>query len=49
MEEPGEGGEELLKCKGSQLDPVFTDIMVQMIDEDVEYRMREQDAIQMDD
>ncbi|WP_297967742.1 HD-GYP domain-containing protein [uncultured Anaerovibrio sp.] len=33
--------EELMKVSGSQLDPRFTDIMLQMMDEDVEYRMRE--------
>ena len=33
--------EELVKAKGTQLDPKFTDIMLQMIDEDVEYRMHE--------
>ncbi|ORT99247.1 response regulator [Anaerovibrio sp. JC8] len=37
--------EELVKAKGTQLDPVFTDIMLQMIDEDVEYRMREQEVV----
>lgn len=32
---------ELAKGKGSQFDPVFTDIMLQMIDADTEYQMRE--------
>jgi len=32
---------EIEKCKGTQFDPVFADIMVQLIDEDKEYDMRE--------
>ena len=32
---------EIEKCKGSQFDPRFADIMLQMIDEDTDYRMRE--------
>ena len=32
---------ELAKGKGSQFEPVFTDIMLQMIDADTEYQMRE--------
>ncbi len=32
---------EIIRCKGSQFDPVFADIMVEMIDEDTEYLMRE--------
>lgn len=32
---------EIEKGKGTQFDPVFADIMIQMIDEDTEYRMRE--------
>lgn len=32
---------EIEKGKGSQFDPVFADIMLQMIDEDTEYKMRE--------
>jgi putative two-component system response regulator len=32
---------EIEKGKGAQFDPVFADIMLQMIDEDLEYRMRE--------
>jgi len=33
--------DELVKIRGTQLDPVFTDIMLKMIDEDVDYRMHE--------
>ena len=33
---------ELIRCKGSQFDPVFADIMLQMIEEDPDYNMREQ-------
>ncbi len=33
--------EEILKGKGTQFDPVFADIMIQLIDEDKEYDMRE--------
>lgn len=33
---------EIEKGKGTQFDPVFADIMLQMIDEDTEYKMREQ-------
>lgn len=33
---------EIEKGKGTQFDPVFADIMLQMIDEDREYKMREQ-------
>lgn len=33
--------EQIAKGKGSQFDPRFADIMLQMIDEDTEYRMRE--------
>ena len=32
---------EFLKCKGTQFDPFFADIMIQMIEEDTEYQMRE--------
>ena len=32
---------ELLRCRGSQLDPRFADIMIVMIDEDTDYAMRE--------
>ena len=32
---------EIEKGKGSQFDPVFTDIMLEMIDADADYRMRE--------
>ena len=33
--------EEIVKGKGTQFDPVFADIMLQMIDEDKDYSMRE--------
>ena len=33
--------EEILKGKGTQFDPVFADIMLQMMDEDKDYSMRE--------
>ena len=32
---------EIERCKGSQFDPRYADIMLAMIDEDAEYRMRE--------
>lgn len=32
---------EIERCKGSQFDPRFADIMLEMIDEDTSYRMRE--------
>ena len=32
---------EIARCSGSQFDPRFADIMLQMIDEDAEYTMRE--------
>ena len=32
---------EIERCKGSQFDPRFADIMLAMIDEDADYRMRE--------
>lgn len=32
---------EIEKGKGTQFDPLFADIMIQMVDEDVEYKMRE--------
>ena len=32
---------ELLRCRGSQFDPRFADIMIAMIDEDTDYAMRE--------
>ncbi len=32
---------ELERCRGSQFDPKFADIMISMIDEDKEYKMRE--------
>ena len=31
----------VIRCKGTQFDPVFADIMVHMIDADVNYDMRE--------
>ena len=33
---------EMLKGRGTQFDPVFDDIMISMIDEDIDYTMREQ-------
>ena len=33
--------EEILKGKGNQFDPTFADIIIQMIDEDTEYEMRD--------
>lgn len=33
---------EFVKCRGTQFDPRFADIMIQMIDEDRNYQMREQ-------
>jgi putative two-component system response regulator len=35
--------EQIEKGKGTQCDPKFADIMIQMIDEDKDYRMREVD------
>ena len=32
---------EILQGKGTQFDPTFADIMIQMIDEDTDYEMRE--------
>ncbi|MCR4597373.1 MAG: response regulator [Lachnospiraceae bacterium] len=32
---------EIERCRGTQFDPVFADIMLSMIDDDPEYRMRE--------
>lgn len=32
---------EIARCRGTQFDPRFADIMLQMIDEDADYRMRE--------
>ncbi len=34
---------EIIKGRGTQFDPVFADIMIQMIDEDTQYNMREKD------
>lgn len=31
--------EELFRCRGKQFDPIITDIMIEMIDEDKEYKM----------
>jgi len=33
---------EIERCRGSQFDPTFADIMLDMIDDDVDYRMREE-------
>jgi putative two-component system response regulator len=33
--------EQIEKGKGTQFDPVFADLMIQMIDEDKDYKMRE--------
>lgn len=33
--------QEIVKGRGTQFDPVFADIMIQMIDEDTQYNMRE--------
>ena len=33
--------EEIEKGKGTQFDPYFADIMLQMIEEDTEYQLRE--------
>lgn len=35
--------EEIEKCKGTQFDPYVADVMIQLIDEDKEYNMRQQD------
>ena len=35
--------QEIIKGRGTQFDPVFADIMLQMIDEDTQYNMREKD------
>ncbi|MBR0283325.1 MAG: phosphohydrolase, partial [Oscillibacter sp.] len=32
---------EIVRCRGTQFDPALADIMVQMIDDDKRYRMRE--------
>ena len=32
---------EFIKCSGTQFDPRFANVMVQMIDEDTDFRMRE--------
>lgn len=31
---------ELIRCRGSQFDPKFADIMVQLMDDDPDYTMR---------
>ncbi len=36
---------EFVKGKGLQFDPVFADIMIQMIDDDIRYTMREREVI----
>lgn len=33
--------QEIARCSGSQFDPRFAEIMLQMIDEDTQYRLRE--------
>ena len=33
--------EEIERCRGTQFDPVIADIMLQMIDEDKDFEMRE--------
>lgn len=37
--------EELQRCKGTQFDPTFADIMIAMIDEDKDYKMREKSSV----
>ena len=37
----GEVRAEILRCRGTQFDPQFADIMISMIDDDPEYKMRE--------
>lgn len=37
--------EEFVKNSGTQFDPAIADIMIQMIDEDTEYKMRETDSL----
>ncbi len=37
--------EEVIKCAGTQFDPVFANIMQQLIDNDVEYLMRERATV----
>ncbi|MBR1444250.1 MAG: HD-GYP domain-containing protein [Firmicutes bacterium] len=39
---------EILKCKGTQFDPMFADIMLQMIDDDKEYVMNENYGLKKD-
>ena len=39
--------EEIAKGRGLQFDPVFTDIMLKMIDEDTRYEMREEEKIKI--
>lgn len=38
--------EEILKGRGTQFDPVIADIMIQMIDEDKDYKMQQADSMQ---
>ena len=38
---------EIMKGKGTQFDPQIADIMLQMIDEDTEYRMRQSEDMRM--
>ena len=39
--EQGMAREEIVKGRGTQFDPYFADIMLEMIDEDRDYKMRE--------
>ena len=34
--------EELIRCRGTQFDPVFADIMVDIMDNDKDYTLREE-------
>ncbi len=36
---------EILKCKGTQFDPVIADVMLELIDEDKEYTMKQDDSM----
>ena len=37
--------EELVECAGTQFDPKFANIMIHLIDEDTEYKLKEKDVI----
>lgn len=37
--------EELVECSGTQFDPKFANIMIHLIDEDIEYKMKERDVL----